>query len=100
MAQAVSRWSLTVESRVRSRISGFVVDKMVLDRFFPPSSLVLTCQYHPTVALHTHISRSGRSSETRPHPIYMDMNNISRADEFLIFLHNASVILQMDHDEA
>ena len=53
MAQAVRRWPLTVEARVRSRVSpfGFVVDKVALGRVFPPSTLVLPCQFHFTGAL-------------------------------------------------
>jgi hypothetical protein len=41
MAQAVSRWPLTAEARVRSRVNpcGIVVDKVALGRFSPSTSV-------------------------------------------------------------
>jgi hypothetical protein len=40
---------------------GFVVDKVALGQvlFISQSSLVLSCQYHSTMVLHTHMSFGG-----------------------------------------
>jgi hypothetical protein len=69
MAQAVSRWPLTAEYRVRARVNPCEICD---GQGFSPISLVSPCQYHSTVVLHTHISSggmnnmsvSGSSSET------------------------------------
>jgi hypothetical protein len=51
MSQAVSRRPLTGSVHV-----GYVVDKVALGHVFSLTSSVFPCQYHSTVALHTHIS--------------------------------------------
>jgi hypothetical protein len=57
VAQAVSRQPLTADVRFRDRVGPCVIYgvRNGTRTFFSPSSLVFTCQYHSTVALHTHI---------------------------------------------
>jgi hypothetical protein len=73
MAQVFSRRPITTEARVRARVNpcGIYDRRSGTGTGFSPSSSVLPCQYHSTVALHTHIicgmnnmSTSGSSSET------------------------------------
>jgi hypothetical protein len=58
MAQAVTIWPLTAEARVLARISlcGNCGGQSGTGTGFSPMSLVFVCQYHPTVALCTHVS--------------------------------------------
>jgi hypothetical protein len=57
MAQAVSRRTITTESRVRARVNtcGICGGQSGTGTGFSPSSSVLPRQYHSTVVLHTHI---------------------------------------------
>jgi hypothetical protein len=57
MAQVVSRRPLTVEARVRAPVNpcGICGGQSGTGTDFSPSSSVVPCQYHPTVALQTHI---------------------------------------------
>jgi hypothetical protein len=55
--QTVSCGPLVAEAHICVHVR-FVVDKVALGQAFP-SYLVFTCQYHSTVALHTHISSGG-----------------------------------------
>jgi hypothetical protein len=61
MAQAVSRWPLTAEARIRARVSQWEIcgglSGIVIGS--SPSSSVFPCQYHSTVTLHIHISCGG-----------------------------------------
>jgi hypothetical protein len=61
MSQAVSRRPLTAEARVQARISpcGICGGQRGTVTGFSPSSSGLACQYHSTLALHTHISPEG-----------------------------------------
>jgi hypothetical protein len=61
MAQAVSRWPLNAETRVRARLSpcGISGEQSATGTGFSPRSSVLPCQYHSTVALHAHLSPGG-----------------------------------------
>jgi hypothetical protein len=72
MAQAVSRWPVTAEARVRLWVShvGFAVDKEALELVFV-RVLVFLCQYHSTVAPYSYVNWGmnsrpigDRSSET------------------------------------
>jgi hypothetical protein len=58
MAQAVSRRPLTAEARVRAQVSarGIYSGQSGTGTGFSPSSSVFPCQYHSTVARHTHVS--------------------------------------------
>jgi hypothetical protein len=86
MAQAVSRRPLTTKTRVRTRVSqyGICGGQNGTGADFSPSSSVCTCQYHSTLAVHTHISPGdnnrlvgGGMSETLSHPIDMNTNKIA-----------------------
>jgi hypothetical protein len=57
MAHVVSRRHLTAEARVRARVNPCVIcgGQSGIGTGFSPSSSVLPCQYHSTVALQTHI---------------------------------------------
>jgi hypothetical protein len=83
MTEAVSRRPLTAEGRVRALVipCGICGEQGGIGTGFPPSSLVFSCQYLSTVALHTHISWEmnnrpfgGRSPETSSHSIDTDKN--------------------------
>jgi hypothetical protein len=58
MAQAASLLPPTAEAWVRARVSpcGICDGQIDTRTGFSPGSSILTCQYHSTVALHTHIS--------------------------------------------
>jgi hypothetical protein len=58
MAQAVSRRPFTAESWVHAQVSP-CGEQSGTGTGFSPSSLVLPCQYHSTIVLHTHISSGG-----------------------------------------
>jgi hypothetical protein len=57
MAQAVSRRPLTAEASVRARagVCGICSEQSGTGPGFSPSSSVLSCQYHSTMALHVQI---------------------------------------------
>jgi hypothetical protein len=61
MAQVVSRRPLTAEARVPARVNpcGICGGQSDTGTGFSPSSSVFPCQYHSTVALHSHISSVG-----------------------------------------
>jgi hypothetical protein len=61
MAQAVSCQPLTAEAWVHAWVSlcGICEGQGGTGTGFSPSSLVFPCQYHSTMAFHTHVS-SGR----------------------------------------
>jgi hypothetical protein len=85
MSQAVSHQPLTAEARVRGRVNpcGICGGQSETGTGLSPSPLALPCQYHATVAVHTHMSSGGmnnrpvggRSSETCSYT--SDLNNIS-----------------------
>jgi hypothetical protein len=58
MAQAVSRRTLTAKAWVHTRINpcGIYGEQSDTGTGFSPSSLILPCQYHSTVAVHTRVS--------------------------------------------
>jgi hypothetical protein len=56
MVQAVSSRSVTAEARIRDSACGTCGGRSGSGTGFSPSSSVFPCQYHSTVALHTHIS--------------------------------------------
>jgi hypothetical protein len=58
MAQAVSCWPLTPEARVHTQVSPYGICGGQSDTVigFSLSSLGFACQYHSTMALHSHIS--------------------------------------------
>jgi hypothetical protein len=66
MAQVVSRRPLTAEARVRARVNpcGICGAQSGTGTGFSPSSSVLPCQYHSTVALQTHIILGMRNMQT------------------------------------
>jgi hypothetical protein len=57
MAHVVSRWPLTAETRVRTRVNpcGICGGQSGTGTGFSPGFSVFPCQYHSTVALQTHI---------------------------------------------
>jgi hypothetical protein len=62
MAQAVSRRPLTAEALVHARVSLCEIcggQSGTGTLFVATSASVVPCQYHSTVALHTHISSGG-----------------------------------------
>jgi hypothetical protein len=61
IAQAVSHRPLTAEAGVRARVSprGYAVDKVTVRQVYLPSSSLLLCQYHSTMAFHTRITSGG-----------------------------------------
>jgi hypothetical protein len=63
MAQAVSCWPLTMEACVRAQVipCGICGGLSGTGTGFAPSSSVLPCQYHSTMALHTRISPRKRT---------------------------------------
>jgi hypothetical protein len=58
MAQAVSRWPLTVEARVRARVDPYGIrgGQSGTVASFSPSSSVFPCQYHSTIAPYSSIT--------------------------------------------
>jgi hypothetical protein len=58
MTQAICCQPLTSEARVyaRSVHIGFLMDKVALGKYFIRVFQFFPCQYHYTVALHTHMS--------------------------------------------
>jgi hypothetical protein len=83
MAQAVNHRPLAIEARFSPY--GICGGQSDSGTDFSPSSSFFPCQYHSTVALHTHISSGGggvnnrpvggSSSETQSHPIGMNSNS-------------------------
>jgi hypothetical protein len=75
VAQAVSRWPLTTDARLRARAGSCWTcgGQSGTGTGCPPSSSVFPCQYHSTVAVYSHLwgmnaRPLGRSSETvSPH---------------------------------
>jgi hypothetical protein len=61
MAQAVSGCHLIAKARVRARVSlcGIYCGQSGTEIGFSPSSSVLPCQCHSTVAIHVNISPGG-----------------------------------------
>jgi hypothetical protein len=58
MAQAVSRWPLTAEAQVRSRVDpcGICGGQIGTGAGFSPSSSVFPCQYHSAIAPYSSIT--------------------------------------------
>jgi hypothetical protein len=58
MAQAVSRWHLTAEARVRAQVdpSGICGGQSGTGAGFSPSSSVFPCQYHSVIAPYSSIT--------------------------------------------
>jgi hypothetical protein len=58
MAQAVSRWRLTAEARVRARVDpcGICGGQSGTGAGFSPSSSVFPCQYHSTIAPYSSVT--------------------------------------------
>jgi hypothetical protein len=61
MAQAVNRWPLNAEAWVCTRVSpcGIRGGQIGTGIVFSPSSSIFPCQYHSTMALHSHVSSGG-----------------------------------------
>jgi hypothetical protein len=68
MAQAVTRWPLTAEVRVRTRVSPGEIwgGQVNTGTGFSPSPLVFPCQYLSTEALHTHVPYNIWGTNNRP----------------------------------